>query len=105
VAHHRCGDALTNNQAQAILENTVTGQHVLWVLNNGAYSFTIALPAVSPQWRVAAVADFLGNDQADIVLENTVTGQHVLWILNHGSYCRHYGFAYYQYSMENSRCR
>jgi hypothetical protein len=79
-------DILRNDQADIVLENTVTGHHVLWILNNGSYSFTIALPTVGTHWKVAGAADFLGNGQAGIALQNIVTGQRNIWILNNGAY-------------------
>jgi hypothetical protein len=59
---------------------------VLWILNNGAYAYTILLPTISTEWTIAGAADFLGNGQAGIALQNTVTGERDIWILNNGAY-------------------
>jgi kumamolisin len=79
-------DFLGNGQADFVWEDTVTGQHVIWILNKGVYSSSINLDTIQPSWRIAGEGDFLGNGQASLVWENTVTGQHVIWILNKGVY-------------------
>ncbi len=79
-------DFLGNGQADIVLENTVTGQHVLWILNNGSYAYTTVLPAINAQWKIAGTGDFLGNGQEGIALQNIVTGHRNIWILNSGAY-------------------
>ena len=45
-------DFLGNGQAGIALQNTISGQRATWILNNGGYSHTTALPTVSPQWNI-----------------------------------------------------
>ena len=79
-------DFNNDSSADLVWEDTVTGQRAIWLLNNGVYSSSIALPSIDPHWHIAAVADFLGNGQSDLVWENTTTGAHSVWILNKGVY-------------------
>ena len=75
-----------DGQADLVLENTVTSQRVIWILNNGHYSRGYFLPYVPTQWHIAGAADFLGNGQTDLVWENLATGECGIWILNNGVY-------------------
>jgi kumamolisin len=75
-----------DGEADLVLENTVTGQRAIWILNNGLYSYGYFLPSVPTQWHLAGAADFLGNGQTDLVWENLVTGECGIWILNNGVY-------------------
>jgi hypothetical protein len=54
-------------QADLIWENTTTGEHSIWIMQNGVPARTIELPTIPIQWHVAAAADFLGTGQADLV--------------------------------------
>ncbi|MBV8277015.1 MAG: hypothetical protein JO170_17405 [Verrucomicrobia bacterium] len=69
---------------ELVWENTVTGEHSIWVLNNGMPTNVISLPTGPVQWHIAAAADSPDTAQADLVWENTVTGEHTIWILNNG---------------------
>lgn len=63
-----------NGYDDLVLENTATGERLIWLLNNGAYSSTLStLPTAAPSWHIVGVGDFLGNGQPDLVLENSVT--------------------------------
>ena len=75
-----------DGQADLVLENTVTSQRVIWILNNEHYSRGYFLPYVPTQWHIAGAADFLGNGQTDLVWENLATGECGIWILNNGVY-------------------
>ena len=39
-------------QAGLIWENTLTGQRAIWVLNNGVFQQSIALPTQSTNWHI-----------------------------------------------------
>jgi hypothetical protein len=78
------GDFLGNGQSDLVWENASTGQHAIWLLDNGVLSSTINLPAVPIQWHIAGVGDFAGNRNADLVWENTSTGQRAIWLLKNG---------------------
>ena len=78
------GDFNGDGKADLVLENSSSGQHLIWLLVNGVHSSTIQLPTSPPSWHVAGVGDFLGNGQNDLVLQNMSTGECVIWILNKG---------------------
>ena len=67
-----------------LLENTSTGQRVLWLMGgpNNAYVIQgVDLGVLDPAWRMVGVADFSGDGKPDILLENSGTGQRVLWLM------------------------
>jgi len=80
------GGFLGNGQCDLAWENTVTGEHVIWILNNGILQYGIELPAVSAGWHLAGAADFDGDGQADLVWENTLYGAREIWLLKNGVY-------------------
>src|SRR5271165_296639 len=69
---------------ELVWENIVTGEHSIWVMQDGVPDDVISLPTISVEWNIAATGDFLGTGQADLVWENTVTGQRSIWIMNNG---------------------
>jgi hypothetical protein len=73
-----------NGQAELVLQNTITGQHSIWVMHDGVPAYVITLPTLPIEWKIAAAADFLGSGQDDLVWENTVTGERSIWVLNNG---------------------
>ena len=78
------GPTPTPTAKELVWENTVTGEHSIWLLNNGVPGNVISLPTISTQWSIAAAADFLGTGQADLVWENAVTGEHSIWVMRNG---------------------
>jgi len=76
--------AIGNGQANLVWENKTTGEHTIWIMQNGAPSYSVALPTIPIEWHIAAAADFLGTGQADLVWENTITGERSIWILKSG---------------------
>ena len=74
----------SDNQADLVWENEITGQRGIWTLKNGVRTGSIPLPTIPTEWHIAGVGDFLGNGQADLVWENEVTGQRAIWTLNNG---------------------
>ncbi len=69
-----------------VWENTSTGQHAIWLLQNSRFTNGIILPAVAPPWRIAGVGDFNKDGNADLLWENTSTGQRAIWLLVNGVY-------------------
>jgi hypothetical protein len=86
TSHRVAKDFNGDGQADLILEDTVTGQRAIWILNKGQYSNGYFLPSAPAQWHIAGAADFLGNGQTDLVWENLATGERGIWILNDGVY-------------------
>lgn len=85
-AWHIAGVADFNhdNRPDILLENTSSGQRVLWLMggpNNQYVTLGLDLGVLDPSWRIAAVVDFNGDSTPDIVLENATSGQRVLWIM------------------------
>jgi len=77
-------DFIGTGYADLVWENTVTGQHSIWVMQNGVLAYALALPTYVTQWRIAGIGDFNGDGYADLVWENTVTGQHVITFMQNG---------------------
>ena len=71
-------------QTDLVWENTTTGEHSIWFLNNGVLSSIINLPTIPIPWHIAAAADSPGNGQVDLVWENTSTGEHSIWAIQNG---------------------
>ena len=46
------GDFMETDKADLIWENTLNGQRLIWVLNNGQPTSTIALGTVAPTWHI-----------------------------------------------------
>ena len=77
-------NGIGTGQANLVWENTTTGEHSLWTLNNGVPSSILNLPTIPIQWHIAAAADFLGTGQVGLVWENTSTGEHSIWVMQNG---------------------
>ena len=76
----------SDGQADLVLENSVDGHRLIWLLHNGVPTGnTIDLGTVDPSWHIGGVGDFLGNGQSDLVFERT-DGEHMIWILNNGTF-------------------
>ena len=74
----------TNGRVNLVWQNSTTGEHSIWVMQNGVPSSVINLPTIPVQWRVAATGDFLGNGQVGLVWENSTTGEHSIWVMQNG---------------------
>ena len=67
-----------------LLENTASGQRVLWLMGGPYNSYVqlgIDLGSLPPAWHITGTADFNGDGKPDILLENTASGQRVLWLM------------------------
>ena len=67
-----------------LLENTATGQRVLWLMggpNNAYVTQGLDLGSLDPAWHIVGTADFNGDGKPDILLENVSSGQRVLWLM------------------------
>jgi alpha-tubulin suppressor-like RCC1 family protein len=71
-----------DGQTDFVWENTVTGEHGIWLMNGSAVTNWAGLPTVPADWHVVGAADFNGDRQTDIVWENAATGEHGLWLMN-----------------------
>jgi len=73
-----------DGKPDVLLENTVTGQRVLWIMGGPSSQYVtlgLDLGFLDPTWHIAYLADFNGDGKPDILLENRVTGQRVLWLM------------------------
>jgi len=84
LSHPVAKDFNGDGFADLVWEDTWTGEHVIWLLENGVFSSAISLPTVPVEWRIAGVGDFNGDGFADLVWEDTRTGQRAIWLLENG---------------------
>ena len=78
------GDFLGSGQSDLVFENTMTGQHAIWILQDGVFQSSINLPPLPAPWHIMGAGDFNGDGQADLVWQNTSTGQVAIWFLTNG---------------------
>jgi len=77
-------DFNSDGQPDILLENSNTGQRVLWLMtgpNSQYVAVGINLGFLDPVWHIVGSADFDGDGKPDILLENKVNGQRVLWLM------------------------
>jgi hypothetical protein len=84
MAHRGSGRPSRQRPIRPRLGNTATGQHSIWILENGVFQYSISLLTVAAPWHLAGVGDFNGDGFADLVWENSVTGARVSWLLIDG---------------------
>ncbi|MGC4071647.1 MAG: VCBS repeat-containing protein [Nibricoccus sp.] len=65
-----------------MLQNTLTGERVIWLMDTGVITGSAGLPTLPLSWQFACVGDLDGDGSADIVLQNTDTGDRVVWKMN-----------------------
>jgi hypothetical protein len=51
--------------ADLVFESPSTGNHLVWLLKDGARVGSFPLLKSAPQWHIAGVGDFLGNGQTE----------------------------------------
>jgi hypothetical protein len=67
-----------------VWENSRTGQHDIWLLQNCAHIGTITLPKTGLAWHLVGVGSIEGSGHADLVWENIRDGEHSVWLLRNG---------------------
>ena len=78
------GDFNGDGFADFIWQNVVSGERVIWFLNNGQYLSHVALQAVGTEWRIAGAADFNNDGHSDLVWRNVQNGDRAIWMLRNG---------------------
>lgn len=73
---------LSGNQTDLLLENTITGDRVIWRMAGLSIAGSATLPTFTSGWHFVGVGDFDGNGRADIVLQNTMSGERVIWLMD-----------------------
>jgi hypothetical protein len=77
------GNDLTNDGTDdVVLENTATGDRVIWAMGGGIVSFAVSLGNLPTVWRLGGVSDIDGDGEDDIFYDNTSTGARVAWLMN-----------------------
>lgn len=84
--------SLTSGAANIFLQNSVTGDRQIWVMNGTVHAATKSLGRLSTVWNIATSADFNGNGQRDILWQNMSTGQCTVWLLNGTTYAGNMAF-------------
>lgn len=80
-----CADLNGDGLGDLVWRNTVTGQVVVWILNESNIVNQYFLPTVPPSWRIVGVTDFNGDGNPDIFWRNTAgAGETVIWYMNAG---------------------
>ena len=77
-------DLNNDHYSDLVWQNTVTGEHAVWFLQNGVFQGGATVPAVDPIWHIAACADFDGDGYSDYVWENTENDYRVIWFCQNG---------------------
>ena len=77
-------DLNDDGYSDLVWQNTVTGEHAVWFLQNGVFQGGATVPAVDPIWHIAACADFDGDGYSDYVWENTENDYRVIWFCQNG---------------------
>jgi hypothetical protein len=73
---------LSGTQSDLLLEDSVSGERVIWQMNGTAIAASGDLPTFTSGWHFAGVGDFNSDGRADIVLQNTRSGERVIWLMN-----------------------
>jgi PKD repeat protein len=73
---------LSGNQTDLLLENTITGDRVIWRMAGTSIVSSANLPTFTSGWHFAGSGDFDGDGRADIVLQNTMSGERVIWLMD-----------------------
>lgn len=73
---------LSGNQTDLLLENTITGDRVIWRMAGPSIVASASLPSFTGGWHFVGVSDFDGDGRADIVLQNTMSGERVIWLMD-----------------------
>jgi hypothetical protein len=77
-------DCNADGHPDILLENTSTGQRVLWLMGGPDSQYVtlgLDLGFLDPAWHIVGMADCNADGHPDILLENTSTGQRVLWLM------------------------
>jgi hypothetical protein len=75
-------DFNVDGKSDLILQNTVTGQRSIWLMNGSSHSSSVDLGSLDLAWQVAATGDFNADNYPDLLLENDSTGERRVWLMN-----------------------
>src|SRR5262249_5478953 len=78
-----------NASSDVLWHNTVSGQNLIWDIQNDQYdpaTNITALPTPSACWTVAGIGAFGGNGASDILWHNTISGHNLIWIIQNNQY-------------------
>jgi hypothetical protein len=64
------------------MQNSLTGQRQIWVMNGTVHNGTVGLGTVSLGWNLATSGDFNGDGKRDILWQYAPTGQCSLWLMS-----------------------
>ena len=83
------GDFNGDGNDDIIWRNTISGQNVVWYMNNATRTSLASLPTLANNatnnWVIGGIGDFDGNGTPDIVWRNTISGQNVVWYMNNAT--------------------
>jgi len=71
-----------DGRGDLILQNAVTGEWKVWLMNGATKSGEVSLKTMSLDWEIAGQGDFNLDGSTDLVLQNLVTGERGIWLLS-----------------------
>ena len=79
------GDFNGDGTSDILWRNTVTGDNVVFLMNQNSVASTVDLGGVGTAWSVAGIGDYTGDGTSDILWRNGSTGGTVEFIMSGGS--------------------
>lgn len=78
------GDFTNDARADIVWRNYLTGENVVWVLDDDeSVDRSDSIPSLPDlAWRIVGAADFNDDLHTDILLRNDDTGQNVIWLMD-----------------------
>jgi hypothetical protein len=72
-----------DNKPDFVWRNRVTGDNLIWFMNNSVKLGEAAPPALSDtRWQIRATGEFSFDGKNDLVWRHTVSGENVMWFMN-----------------------
>ncbi|MBD2078274.1 DUF4347 domain-containing protein [Phormidium sp. FACHB-592] len=82
-ANIRVGTIANDDQVQLLWRDRISGQNVVWQLNNSTLQSSYYLPTVADaNWQIISTADFDRDGNADLLWRNQRTGENAIWQMN-----------------------
>ena len=80
------GGHFVGNGLRDIVWHNLSGQNLIWNVQNDQQVNGATLPTTPGAWSLAGVGNFLGNGLKDLIWHNSRTGQNLIWNLQGDSF-------------------